>query len=333
MKQSQDELHNEFLTRRLKVAELRDSGAEISEIAIDLGIPEKAVLDQLKKVREVEISENFQQSSGLLTGTVRTLKEYYGFDTCAHTNRDWDNISPDVVVCGSNVIGLELTAYGNQLENQVYDVRYQVSRHAREVLKIHYPSLQGYTVFWKPDYQNPVPKSKIAAFAKELLTFVSDQFQEESLEIEQWREFPIEFDQTVEQVFGKWNLLKRHTLAVKVFRARYLGDLPVSVSLGSHTTYRTTRIETLVDSIGKKIRAFKSAHRIGIDSHWLLIHAARALISSDNYPLFPQEIERLLASEAAEMARQSDFDRVILWDGVDGGYVDLKHGDAVPVGA
>ena len=80
-------------------------------------------------------------------------------------------------------------------------------------------------------------------------------------------------------------------------------------------------------TVQKKINSLKNAYRKDISNNWLLIHATRNPISSDIYPLFPQEIERLLGSEAGLLAKQSEYKRVILWDGVDGGYVDLKSDD------
>lgn len=332
MRQSgQIEADNKFVAQRLRLAELRDSVVEVSEIAEHLEISERVVRDRLGKLREIEIAEEFLESTHLLSGFIKSLKEFLCIDVCPYTNRDLDNICPDVVVCGSNAIGLELTAYGDEIENQVFNIRYQVSRNVREELKSQFPNLQGCTVFWKPNYENPLPKSKVTAFGKELLSFVTEQLEANPLKLGQWKEFPTKWKDTVEQSFYKSELLKRHALEVKVCRAEHLGDMPVSVSMGSHTTYRGTHIETLVTLIGKKIKSWKSAYKESIDSHWLLIYAARDQISSDIYPLFPQEIDRLLQSEASEIAKKSDFDKVILWDGVDGGYVDLKNGDAAPV--
>jgi hypothetical protein len=315
----------------MRLAELRNSCSELSEIAEDLGVSERAVRERLSKLREIEIAEDFLKSTLLLSGPVKSLKEYFCVEVCPNTNRDLDKVCPDVVVCGSDVIGLELTAYGNQVENQVYNIRYQVSRKTRNAYSDNFPNLQGHVVFWKPNYRNPLPKSKVATFGMELLSFVSEQLQVEPLELGQWKDFPADWDDTIDQIFYKWELLKNYALEVRVCRAEHLGDLPISVSMGSHTTYRGTHVETLVSLIGKKAKSWKSAYRDTIDSQWLLIHAARDQISSDIYPLFPQEIDRLLQSKAGEIAKQSDFDRVILWDGVDGGYVDLKNGDSVPI--
>ncbi|MBA4107528.1 MAG: hypothetical protein C0485_17465 [Pirellula sp.] len=104
--------------------------------------------------------------------------------------------------------------------------------------------------------------------------------------------------------------------------------MPVDATTGFAMGYGTN-IDVLAQIIEKKTSRFGMSYTNGIHDNWLLIHAAGYPESSFITPLQQDEIERLLASEARVKAVSSPYSKVILWDYIHGGYVDLVTGEYV----
>lgn len=315
--------------QRLRAVELLQYCPKFSEAARKLGTTEAELRRLLDKHNEIETAKRFLESTQLLTADIRTLKEFAGIDSCPSTNRDLDYVCPDVVaVAGRRAIGIELTAYrGDESENRLFNIRCQVNRVAREEFSGNCGELKGCHIFWDPKEENVLRKVDVRAFTKQLLGFVQAKQRESPFSRDEKNDFPPYWTATRETPFKDWSLLNEHASRVRVYLPSGLSELPVSVSPGSSTSCRGTSTEIIHRTVQKKINSLKNAYRKDISNNWLLIHATRNPISSDIYPLFPQEIERLLGSEAGLLAKQSEYKRVILWDGVDGGYVDLKSDD------
>ncbi len=288
-----------------------------------------------QKNAEVSTAKDFLEETGLLKAEIQTLAEFVGSECRPAANKHYDDMCPDVVaVSSAGNIGIELTAYSaNDVENASSSSKIRVSKYVRDDLSSSFPDLQGIYISWEPNTENVLSKNRAPAFAEELLNFVRAEHKGSAMRIGDVQKHPEYQALPNSSLFETGSLLKKYAKSVTVHRPKNLQSSAVSVIIGGNTTIRATSAESLSATIKRKSDKLAKAHKEKIDEVWLLIHATRRPTSSDIYPLFPQEIERLLESDAAEQARRSDFSRVILWDGVDGGYVDLKTGVSSPVAA
>jgi hypothetical protein len=318
--------------QRLRAVELLQRCTGFSEVAGKMGTTEAELRRLLDKHNEIETAKSFLETTKLLDADILTLKEFVGIDTCPSTNRDLDYVCPDVVAITNGwAVGIELTAYGgDESENRLFDIRCEVSQEAREEFGDAFDALLGFRISCDPVEGNVLRKAQVRAFTKQLLQFVLEKTRKSPFSPGERIVYPPYWTLARESSFKDWDLLHAHIRRIRVHAPNSAEKLSVAVSMSSPVSCRGTSVELLIERIRDKIKSLEKAYRKNIDQMWLLIHATRNPISSDIYPLFPQEIERLLGSEAGFLAKQSEYERVILWDKVDGGHVDLKSGEFIP---
>lgn len=319
---------------RRRVAELRgEKTDEFEEIATKLGIEAREVKNMLKKDYEVKTDQKFLREQLEIESDVQTLKEFARIEKASRTDRDLDKCCPDTVaVIDKKVVGMELTAYpGNAEKNRLQNEICRVSDIVRDKLCQDFPELNGCYVSWMSNQVNILAKDSTGDFAIELLEFVKTENQKNPFAVGECRRFPEHRQQSstrpATRPFKQGSLLDKHAQSVTVRRPSGNQSAAVSVPPSGFTSSFGTSIEILSAIIEGKESSRDKAFKKGIKEFWLLIHATRNPISSAIAPLHQHEIDRLLQSDAAEKARETQFRRVILWDGHHGGYVDLKNGD------
>src|SRR5690348_16239356 len=123
---------------------LKAENIDIEEAASKLGISQYRVQKIWEKNAEVELAARFLNELGVRVSEVLTLKEFLGIDRDPATNRDLDDMSPDVVARTDLVsIGIELTAYiDDESHARLSAIMYDVSERLRKEIAADYPDLQ-----------------------------------------------------------------------------------------------------------------------------------------------------------------------------------------------
>jgi hypothetical protein len=243
-----------------------------------------------------------------------------------HSAADLNNMMPDVVAAnlGGQDVGLELTAYSDDdLKNQQGAFQKSARLAVRHVA-VNFPSLQGCIVGYDSFETAKPPAGKISEFARQLLD-CADRMLSARIVPGRTVDFPTIQQLSIEKPLGHWPLLDQYIYRVSVTASDGPLQIPVDGST-SFAHYYGTDVQKLADSIRTKEGKRQRKSFNGLTTLWLLIHAAREPMSSAITPLDAGEIRDLLASPAASEAKASGFDRVILWDYIWGGYVDLKSG-------
>jgi hypothetical protein len=282
-----------------------------------------------KQQIEVERARRFVRSFGQAAARVRSLSDFVGETSSIANVNELDNMMPDVVAqLDGREVGIELTAYSDDEIKNAWSAFVPAVRTAVKGYSHAYPSLNGLLIGYHPN-TNRRPPGKVDSFAQQLLQMVSELLPPEILECRRIRSFALSANHRIARPYQKWSLLEGYVTAVSVTVPGKPLDIPVDACTGFATTFGT-RLEKLTQAIDKKARKKrKKCFLSGIDDFWLLIHADREPASSAVTPLDDYEIESILQSSAAESARESGFNKVILWDGIWDGYVDLVSGGYV----
>ncbi|NOY41036.1 MAG: hypothetical protein GXP26_04250 [Planctomycetes bacterium] len=288
---------------------------------------------------EVSTACDFLTATKLLDAKIKTLAEFVGSEREPTTNMLYDKIFPDVVaVSSAKNIGIELTAYSNvdhkngkEDENALWKSQLQVHEYVID-WNLSHCFLRGFHIFWGPNTRDVLSTNITSDFAEELLDFARAEDKKFAFKIGDERKYPEYRASPDSNPFTAWKLLKRYAKSVTIRRPEGWQQNPVCV-YANYVTSSGTSVDSLGKKVEEKIKKFKNkeAYKKNIDEFWLLIHATRNPSGSAIAPLSEFETNRLLNSSVAKQAQQSGFSRVVLWDGIDGGYVDLKTGENCPV--
>ena len=320
---------NARVRREKVVVLLKGESIEIEDAAKKLGLSSRQVKDCWEKNWEIEIASRFLNELGEPTTEVLTLKEFLGVERDSRTNIDLDDVCPDVVArIADAAIGIELTAYAdNESHNRLSANMYRASEVVRKELADNYPELCDFMLDYSPNKDNVLPLKRIRDFVEQLLSFARDQHRNQSLAPGEYRRLPRPYDRVQRNTFEDYDILRQHVTAVSI--ARYQSDyaIPVSVAPGGFSTHFGTSVDHILQRIKAKTISLSKACLDGQNEPWLLIHATGSAASSIIPALFPEEIQKMLASAIPQAAKQSGFNRVILWDGLHGGFIDFVTGE------
>lgn len=239
-------------------------------------------------------------------------------------NEKLNSKSPDVIATiEAKNIGIELTAYRDDSLKDSWGAVVPMIREAVRCCDASFPSLRGLLIGYRPNLNKlPPRKYDVAEFANQLLDAVVASLPAAPSSTGSDRCIAIRGP------FDRWKHLANHIQAISVTIPARSIDLPVDATTGFASAYGTS-IDALTEIIEKKISRFNMSYTNGIHENWLLIHAAGYPESSFITPLQQDEIERLLASKVRVKAVSSPYTKVILWDYIHGGYVDLVTGEHV----
>jgi hypothetical protein len=316
---------------RLNVAAIiRREIVEFEDVANRLGISTKHAERLWEKHCEVECAQKFLDEFGCSFKRVLTLKEFCGVPVDERIGINLDYVCPDVVaITNEAAIGIELTAYAdNESQDRLSAVMHRVHELARTEIASQYPDLSGVMIHYAPNQRRVLRGRDARQFVEQLFDFARAKNEERPFERDEDRHFPEYGTRPPSQPFDKWPLVERHASAVTIhFRESFKG-LQASIPSGGFPSSFGTSLNHLKAKIEAKELARQKAYSARLQDVWLLIHATGEPRSSRVTPLDPWEISRLLSSPAAEIAQQSGFGRVVLWDGLHGGYVDLITGES-----
>jgi hypothetical protein len=249
--------------------------------------------------------------------SIQSLNEFIG-------DKRLKSTSPDVVAIRGCTVGIELTAYQDDRIIDSWGAILPKVRASVRRLDPQFPTLRGLLIGYSPDLQKLPPRKRdVNEFAKQLLEAVSIAFPAPPALTGKCR------TEVVRLPDGKWPLLREHVSFVRATLPARFVDLPVDSQTGLACAYGTS-VDEIARIIDDKTSKFAKAYTQGIDEHWLLIHAAGYPESSFITPLQDDEIERILNSTASISAACSPYAKVVLWDYIHGGYVDLTSGDCCP---
>lgn len=287
--------------------------------------------DPSKQQVEVERARRFlKEYEPTVSARVRSLSEFVRGSSQAPKPNELDNIMPDVVAqMGDREIGIELTAYSNDSNDGIKAAWGSFTSKVRKAVKEtsrSYPSLNGMLVGYHPDLTQ-YPPAQFDDFACQLLLATSEKLAPEIIECDAVRTYTLSNHVRSASSFNNWPLLDRYVKSIRVTVGSG-GPLntPVDSSSGFASSFGACP-ETLAKIIDAKAsKKLKQCYQNGLHEFWLLIHADREPKSSAITPLDEYESEQILRSAAATSAKASGFEKVILWDGIWGGYVDLVSG-------
>lgn len=317
-------------TIRRRVVELLNGEAiEIEDAGMKLGMLPHHVQEIWEKNAEVELATRFLSEVGAPVSEVQTLKEFLRVERDARNNMDIDHLSPDVVAqIAEKVVGIELTAYmDNEHHARLSAVMYGISEQLRKELSTDYPDLKDLILDYSPKTENFVSARNRRAFLVQLLEFVRLQHSKRAIAQGENRRVPLPNDRNQRNVFEDHDLLQKHVNSVSISRYPREYGIPVTVSAGGFATHIGISMEHLLEVIAKKTDQLTRAKLDRQDESWLLIHAAGWGGCSTIPALIPEEIKKLSCSSLSEAAAKSGYQRVVLWDGIHGGYIDFVSGD------
>ena len=292
-----------------------------------LGITVKTLRELRAKNGEVETVRRFLHELGVPVSDVRTLKEFQGIEKDSRTGIDLDYVCPDVVaIVNDQPIGIELTAYApDEEDDRLSSLLQRMSDVNRTEIASAHPELRGFTVFCSPNENNIVLGRDVRCLVEQIADFVKVEHCDRPFIAGEDRKIPAQ-DDRLSKPFEQWDLIEPHVTSLTIHYRSSESQLPFSMPVSSFTRTFGTSLAHLLKQLSGKIKARKKAYCFGISEIWLLIHATGQPRSSRLTPLFKHEIDRLLSSPLQQAAISGGYERVYLWDGVRGGYVELMNG-------
>ncbi|MBL9163923.1 MAG: hypothetical protein JNL18_14420 [Planctomycetaceae bacterium] len=300
---------------------------EDKDAAERLGITVRGLKDIQAKSGEVETARLFLEELGVAFSDVQTLKEFYGSDKDPRTGRDLDYVCPDVVVIiDGQPIGIELTAFApDEDDDRLIAIKQQISEQNRTEIAGFNPDLSGFVVFISLNERNILRSRDVRQFIVQLSELVRHEKQKQAFKAREEREIVCKSE--IFDAFGEsMQLLSQHVKSITIHYHPTGDSLPFSIPLTGFTRTFGTSQKNLSDRLSKKRKARSLALCEGLSELWLLVHATGEPISSRIAPLYQHEVDTLLESPSRQLAIETGFDRVFLWDGVHDGHVEFVSG-------
>lgn len=293
-----------------------------------LGIIVRELRELQAKIGEVETARRFLEELGVAFSDVQTLKEFHENYEDSRTGRDLDYVCPDVVaIVDGQPIGIELTAFApDEEDDRLSSIMQQVSDINRTEIASAHTVLNGFSVHFSPNENNIIRVRDVRQFAQQIVDLVKSEHCRNPFVAGEDRHLP-ERHSLSSKPFNEWNLIEQHVTSITIHYRPTESCLPFSIPSSSFTRTFGTSLDHLLKKLSEKGKAREKALCDGLSEIWLLIHATGQPISSRVTPLFEYEIDRILSSSAQQIAINAGYDRVYLWDGVRGGYVELVSGD------
>ncbi len=277
---------------------------------------------------EIETAKRFLIEIAAPVHDVLNLKEFARRDPDpAFAIEQLDNNCPDVVVITENgAVGMELTAYSNDVsENRLSAVLSDVYDAGMAVVP-DFVDLYGFQITISPSDNNTLRQRDARPLVAEVLEFVRSQHRSAPFAADEDRHYSVVNARRARREFAGWPILDQQLWSITVHTRSSFQGQPAEL-YGGFASHFGTRLDRLTQTINSKASKLKRGYTRGVNAVWLLIHADGNPRSSRIAPMWPEEIRRLLDSAVSVIAKQSGFDRVFLWDGVRGGFVDLVSAD------
>jgi hypothetical protein len=313
--------------RERLISLLQSEILEDKEIAERLEISVKQLHALQDKIGELETARQFLEELSVPFSDLQTLKEYVGIDRDPQTKKDLDHLCPDVVaIIQGKPVGIELTAYApDEADDRLSSLLQRISDINRTEIASAHSELSGFTVFCSPNEKNIVLGRDVRRLVEQIADFVKAEHCDRPFTAGEDREIPTRYDR-LSRPFEKWSLIEQHVTSLTFHYRPSESRLPFSIPVSSFTRAFGTSLDHVLKQLEGKIKAREKAYCSGLSEVWLLIHAIGQPRSSRLTPLAKHEIDRILASSVRQAAINVGYDRVYLWDGVHGGYVNLVDG-------
>jgi hypothetical protein len=276
---------------------------------------------------EKETARRFLIELGTPVQEMLTLKEFASRDPDPNFNIEHlDSVCPDIVaITAADAIGLELTAYTHDnLPNQISAVLSDLSEVGDQIAG-GFPDLRGFQIHVSPNTTSALRQRDARPLAVQVFEFVHSEQSRDPLHADQDRYYSARISRNNRHAFEDWPLLGQHLQSIAVHSRSALQDEPVAL-YGGFGLHFGTQLEAVAQTIVTKGAKLKSGYTRGLAATWLLIHADGKPRSSRIAPMWSDETERVLNSSVRQSADESGFDQVYLWDGVRGGFVELRSG-------
>jgi hypothetical protein len=269
-----------------------------------------------QKDMEINLATQFLCAAEIDHSGVESLSDFVG--------KYLDNRMPDVVAhVDSTHIGIELTSYtDNRTKDLQGDAIYRIDAIAPAVA-MGFGSLTGVRATYRFNENAVLPEGTEVAFVSAVSSFLALEQRAQALVRGMRWYFPLTGSSPI--VPNLRTLLDSYLLSLHLDETGIGPKRAFSLRAFSAMNFGTKLVE-LTRIIDTKAAKKANAYLACLTQLWLLIHATREPTSAAITPLNEHEVELLLNSGAAASARKSGFDKVLLWDYVHGGYVDLVSG-------